>query len=108
MLKVLHRYSSTGPDVVQHFRALRVDGNLIYIGTDNKFYYDRLDDPKKLNVLERALSEVHRIRLRTQIALVENLEQATNGDSHPSNPDIDDPLLSEGLNLGGVLKVEDE
>jgi DNA polymerase III subunit gamma/tau len=107
MLKVLNRYSSTGPAVVQHFRPLRIDGNLVYIATDKNLYYDRLNDPKKLNVLERAMSEVHKVRLRVQLALVDDLDRATTGDTTASPVDLDDPLLSEGLDLGGVIKSED-
>jgi DNA polymerase III gamma/tau subunit len=105
MLRALNRYSSTGPAVVEHFRPLRVEGNLITIATDKKLYYDRLNSPEKLNVLERAFTEVHRIRVRVTLALVDHLDPVTPGASDQTQ-EAEDPLLAEMRQLGGVPSAD--
>jgi hypothetical protein len=107
MLRALYRYSRTGPDVVEKFRVQRVDGNLIYLVTDNKLYLERLQHPEKLAVLERAFYDVHRIGVRVQLALVDHLD-AADDPVKASSVDADDPLISTALELGGKLKEDDE
>ena len=47
-LKALYRYSKNGPDLMQYFRVVRVDGNTLYLGTDNTLYYEKLQYPEKI------------------------------------------------------------
>ena len=39
VLRALLRYSKTGPDVMKHFRAQRVEGSTVYLCTDNQVFY---------------------------------------------------------------------
>ncbi len=101
MLKVLGKLNKTGPDLVQYFRALRVDGNVVYIGTDNGLFHERLNHPQKVELVERSLFAVHKIPLRVKVVM-------TAGDDMGAgvpNVDIDpnDPLLSEGAQLGATI-----
>src|SRR5205085_3195958 len=48
MLRTLGRMNKTGPDLVQYFRPLKVDGNQVILATDNELYFDRLNVPTKL------------------------------------------------------------
>ena len=89
----------------------RVDGNLVYLCTDNDLYFSRLhQQPAKLNALERALHDVHRVPVRVQVTLVDTLEQATSAgvDQTASDLDVDDPLLATGLELGGQISSDDD
>lgn len=105
MLKALYRYSSTGPDVVQHFRVQRVDGNNVYITTDNSFYFSRLyKHPEKIAVVERALLDVHGVQLRVHVTRSDREGQP----SAAREADMDDPLLSLARDLGGQVQEPDD
>lgn len=107
-LKALAGYSSTGPHVVQHFRIQRVDGDVVYLCTDNELYFRRLDGQhEKLEVMARAFWDVHHVRLRIQVVLVEDMNQALN-DVQSKSRITDDRLIASALELGGRLKDEDE
>jgi hypothetical protein len=97
--------NKTGPDLVQHFRPLRVDGNLVYLGTDNGLFFERLQHPAKVELVERSLSHVHKMPLRVKIEMTSggNYDEA-------GTPliDPDDPLLAHGLELGAEIKPMDK
>jgi DNA polymerase-3 subunit gamma/tau len=108
LLKVLYRYSKSGPGVLEHFRVLRVDGNLLTICTDNQLYFDRLNmQTEKLSVIQRALYDVHQVQLRVKVALVDSMGQMDNHQIPPD--DMDDPVIRLALDeLGGQIKDDDE
>jgi DNA polymerase III subunit gamma/tau len=106
MLRALSKYSSSAPGVVQHFRAHRVDGNQLYLCTDNELFFGRLNGQhEKLKVIEKALYDVHKTRLKVQVLLVDNFEGT--GAAQPDTP-FDDPLLSLGAQLGAEIKPRDK
>lgn len=96
-LKALERYSSTGPAVLEHFKISRVDGNLLYIATDNVVYYRRLaGQDQKLKAISRALNDVHDLWLRIQVELVGDAVRQGNTDSQVA----EDPFLTTARELG--------
>jgi len=101
-LKALYRYSKNGPDLMQYFRVVKVDGSTVYLGTDNQLYYDKLQFPEKIQLLERVLYEVHRIRLHVRVIMVSATDQVTVA-SDEAGFDVNDPLLSEGAQLGARI-----
>ncbi|MCA0452410.1 MAG: DNA polymerase III subunit gamma/tau [Chloroflexi bacterium] len=107
-LKALYRYSKNGPDLMQYFRVVRVDGNTVFLGTNNSLYYDKLQVPEKIQVLERVFYEVHRVRLHVRVIMVEgddaSIEQSNDGLGFDPN----DPLLSEGAQLGAKITPVDK
>ena len=107
-LKALFKYSSSGPPVLEQFKVQKVDGNLVYLCTDTKVYFDRLyGQQEKINAIERALYDVHRVGLRATIVLVDSLETVASGDAQNSD-EISDPVISLGLELGGELIPEED
>ncbi|MBI1280342.1 MAG: DNA polymerase III subunit gamma/tau [Anaerolineaceae bacterium] len=105
-LKALYRYSKSGPDLMQHFRVVRVDGNTLFLGTDNALYYEKLQYPEKIQVLERVFYEVHRVRLHVRLTMVGSNEmQDTPVEAQGFDPN--DPLLSEGAQLGAKITPVD-
>jgi DNA polymerase-3 subunit gamma/tau len=105
MLRQLGKLNKTGPDLVQYFRALKVDGNIVYLGTDNELYFERLQHPAKLELVERSLTIVHRVPLKVKVIMVRG-EGGGGGDEHASPViDPDDPLLAHGLELGAEIKL---
>jgi hypothetical protein len=104
MLRALSKYSSSAPGVVQHFRVQRIDGNQLYICTDNDFYFGRLNGQReKLQVIEKALYDVHRARLKVQVVLVTTFDE---GGSKQGGI-YDDPLLALGAQLGAEIKPKE-
>lgn len=102
-LKALYRYSKNGPDLMQYFRVMRVDGSTVFLGTDNQLYYEKLQYPEKIQVLERVLYEVHRTRLYVKVIMVGGDEMSDQALSMPPGLDPNDPLLSEASSLGAQI-----
>jgi len=106
MLRALGKLNKTGPDLVQYFRPLKVDGNIVFLGTDNQLYLERLQHPAKLQLVERSLSAVHKMPLKVKVIIVnggEGGEAGTSGEPMPGLP-LDDPLLALGRELGAEIK----
>jgi DNA polymerase-3 subunit gamma/tau len=103
-LKALYRYSKTGPDLMQYFRVIKVDGSTVFLGTDNQLYYERLQQPEKLQLLERVFFEVHRLRLYVRVIMI-STEEMNTAMTVNAVPGVDptDPLLSEAANLGATI-----
>jgi hypothetical protein len=109
MLTALYKRNQSAPEVVKAYRVHHVDGNLVYICTDDEFLFGRLDgELEKLGVIERAFYDVHRIGLRVQVILVDNLEQIAEAQQTDSD-EVDDPLVRLGLDeLGAQITDDDE
>ncbi len=108
MLRTLGRLNKTGPDLVQYFRPLKVDGNVLFLGTDNELYIERLQHPTKLELVERALSAVHKVPLKIKVIKVANggrQDVDAPGDISPDVP-LDDPLLALGRELGAEITAK--
>jgi DNA polymerase III subunit gamma/tau len=106
MLRALYNRNRSAPDVLKAYRVHRVDGNTVYIGTDDEFLFGRLDgQTEKLSIIEAALHDVHGVRLRVQCVLVNKQGE---GKSRAAADPVDDPVLSMGLELGGQISGDDE
>lgn len=104
VLRALQRYSSTSRGVMDYFRVLRIDGNVVTLGTDQDFYYKRIaaaEDKKRL--IERAFYDVFRIPVRVHVALVSDLGANERNES-AVNVDRDDPLISTGIEFGAEVR----
>ncbi len=102
-LKALEKYSSTGPAVLEQFKVLRIDGNLLYMGTDSVVYFKRLaGQDQKLKAISRALHDVHSLWLRVQVELMGDAARQGNTESRAS----EDPLLSAARDLGARVLPE--
>ncbi len=106
-LKALYRYSKNGPDLMQYFRVVRVDGNTLFLGTDNTLYYEKLQYPEKIQVLERVFFEVHRVRLHVRLMMVSS-NDLQDAPVEAQGFDPNDPLLSEGAQLGAKITPVDK
>lgn len=100
-MHILGQRSSNAPEVMRYFRVLRVDGNIIYLGTDTELYYEKLQYPEKVQLLEQVFSHVHKNPLRIKIVLVGG---DIPGETLPDSVDMSDPLASLGAELGAEIK----
>ncbi len=103
MLTALMRINQQAPAVVSHFQPVRVDGDLIVIGSPESVFVERLDYPDKLGVLEQAFSRVHGAALRVRVVLITEQPERPGAAEH-----ADDPLLSLGMELGGEIGPLDD
>ncbi len=72
------------------------------MATDNDVFYGRLSGQRqKLRVIERALFDIHNVKLRVSVLLVQSFDQAAE-----DAPPPDDPLLSLGAQLGAEIKPQ--
>ncbi len=111
VLSAMYRLNKTSPDVMRYFRVLRVEGNVVYLCTDNGVYFDRIHPyPQKRKVIEQALADVFRMPLSVQVVLVSSPEMkaAEAGLATEASVDSSDALLSTGLELGAEIKRIDK
>ncbi len=108
VLQAMVRYSKTSPELMRYFRALRVEGNVAYICTDNEVYFNRIQPyPEKRGVIEKALADVFRTPISVQIVKVTAQELASissGGTVAKNEADSGDLLLSTGRELGAEIK----
>ena len=103
-LSTLYQHNRSAPAIVEHFRVLRVEGNVVVLGTDNDLYLERLQHPDKLRILEWVLTNIHKIPLRVRLMKTDGSEPA-GGEPAPAHAvDMNDPLVSLGLELGAEIK----
>jgi DNA polymerase-3 subunit gamma/tau len=103
-LRTLYNHNQSAPAIVEHFQVLRVEGNVVVLGTDNDLYLERLQHPEKLRILEWVLSNIHKVPLRVRLMKTDGSEP-TDGDPAPTHTvDMNDPLVSLGLELGAEIK----
>jgi len=103
VLQAMGKISRTSPEVMRYFRVQRVDGNIVFICTDNQVYFDRIYPyPEKKKVVEQALSNMFKVRLHVQVVKVNDMN--TLGDEVTSVNITDDPLLATGRELGAEIR----
>jgi DNA polymerase-3 subunit gamma/tau len=95
--------------VVEQFRALKIEGNVVYLATDNPIYYQRLyGQTEKLTAIERKLRAVYDIALRVQVVLVDDFDARVGGNT-PSPGDVPDrPIFNKAREVGGKIKRVDK
>ncbi len=94
------------PALLEHCQVRTIDGNVVIINTKSDFFRQKLEAPDKRNAIERALSEMFGVRLKTRIV-------AQGGDIVDSSSDLydsvdpDDPVQSQGMEMGARIKPID-
>jgi DNA polymerase-3 subunit gamma/tau len=91
------------PNLMDHARVITVEGNQVIIGVEEKFYLEKLTDQTRLAWVERAISRVTDTPLRVRYVLADDLDLES-----PHSDLLDDPLIQEGLELGGQIQDVDE
>ena len=96
---------------MRYFKVQRVEGNTVYLCTDNDVYYQRIHPyPEKRQAIEKALGDVFRAQMTIQVVMVNSDELEAMNNASPDNPtggssvDIHDSLLSTGIELGAEIK----
>jgi DNA polymerase-3 subunit gamma/tau len=91
------------PNLMEYVRIIQVEGNTVVAGVTTPIYLDKLNDSTRIRWVERALSNVTGgLSLRVRYVLAEG----DNAARTPSPDLMDDPLIQEGLGLGGQIRGE--
>jgi DNA polymerase-3 subunit gamma/tau len=99
----------TLPDLMSHAHVTSVEGNRITLGVKARFYLDKLNDPKRISWIERALQRVLALEQPVIVRLVNSNETAKDMRYITPSPDvINDPLIEVGAELGANIQLEDE
>jgi len=103
VLQAMGKIHRTSPEVMRYFRVQRVDGNTVFICTDNQVYFDRIYPyPEKKKIVEQALSNLFKVRLHVQVVKVSDMNKLN--DETASVNITDDPLLATGRELGAEIR----
>lgn len=93
------------PNLMDHAKVVTVEGNTVVMGVPQQLYMDKLNDPTRIKWVERALTNVTNMQLRVRYIL---LDDADSGIFSPSPDVADDPVIQEGLGLGGQIREDNE
>lgn len=104
VLRMAGNQNKAAPAAIEQLRVLRVEGNVVVMSTNDDLIFEKFKDLKRLQLLEWALSNVHKTQLRAKVVLAqtENAPKAVKADM-----DMNDPLLQEGLELGAEIHPHD-
>lgn len=93
------------PNLMEYAKVVNVDGNLVTMGVSNQIYLNKLMDETRVRWVERAISNVTDEKLRVRYVLMNEADSI----QHTSEEDLaDDPLIQEGLGLGGQIREDSE
>jgi len=101
--RVANRLNINLPALMDHAHVRQVDGNRVIIGVTNDIFREKLEASDKREALEKALQAVHKVPLKVQIVVASG--QQDSGTAKSS--DVNDPLVSLGLELGAEVSQDD-
>lgn len=73
ILRVMAGINSQSPAVMEHYRAVRVKGNHVVLGTTNALFFNRIHGhTEKIKIVEQALSRYFKKQLRVSVTLLDS------------------------------------
>lgn len=100
--KILSRafqYDTGIPPLFSHVLNWGVEGNRLILAVSNQVFQQKMSDPKRAKVIEQAIFDLHEVKLRLEVRVVEAGTEAVTADA--ATPE--DPLIAAGKALGGVI-----
>ncbi len=102
ILTQVHRYNRNLPPLLEHAHVRLIDGNRLILGVPSEIFRQKIAEPKRAKVIEQAISDLHQVKLRVDVRVVDNV-LAPEATSKAEAPAVDDPLIAAGKELGGVV-----
>lgn len=100
------QYNKNIPPLMDHAQPRVIDGNRMVLGVLNQFFLEKLSDPERTKYIERAIFDIHNVKLRIKTQIVDgfddNVEQIT------IDAEDDDPLIAAARELGGEVDTDGE
>ena len=97
-----HRYNRNIPALLEHAHARAIEGNRLVLGVQKDFFQKKLAAPERAKVIEQAIFDLHNVRLRLEVRLVDGAAPPPPAIDQ-SSPEAEDPLVAAGKALGGVV-----
>ncbi len=102
ILTQVHRYNRSIPPLLEHAHVRLIEGNRLILGVQTEIFQQKIAEPKRARVIEQAINDLHNVKLRLDVHVVENV--LANDEEAPSAAStVDDPLIAAGQELGGVI-----
>ena len=102
ILSRAYEYNRNIPPLLENAHVRSIEGNRLILGVENPVFVKMIEDPKRARVLEQAIHDLHQVKLRIEVRVVDSViapdEAAQTGEAV-----IDDPLIAAGKELGGVV-----
>lgn len=93
------------PNLMEYCKVVAVEGNTVIISVQTQIYLDKLSDETRVKWVERAISNVTKTKdLRVRYILMADADNYASSENTLS----DDPLIQEGLGLGGQIREDNE
>ena len=99
ILTQVHRYNRNIPPLLEHAHVRLVEGNRLILGVQTELFQQKIADPKRAKVIEQAIFDLHDVKLRLEVRVVDAGSEAVMADAAAP----EDPLIAAGKALGGVL-----
>ncbi len=103
ILTQAHRYNRSVPPLLEHAHVRRIEGNRLVLGVQTEFFRQMIADPKRSRVIEQAIHDLHQVKLRIEVHVVEGVSAPSESAPDAAKPTADDPLVAAGRELGGVV-----
>ena len=106
ILTRVHGYSRNIPPLLEHAHVRAIEGNRLILGVVEKFFQEKIAAHDRARVIEQAIFDLHKVKLRIEVRVVDQVIEPQETDEAVSDED-EDPLISAGKLLGGVVDESD-
>ena len=100
ILTQVHRYNRNIPPLLEHAHVRLIEGNRLVLGVQTELFQQKIADSKRSKVIEQAIFDLHDVKLRLEVRVVDAVMTATES-GQVAAPD--DPLIAAGKALGGIV-----
>ncbi len=102
ILTQVHRYNRNIPPLLEHAHVRLIEGNRLILGVLTELFQQKIADPKRSKVIEQAIFDLHEVKLRLEVRVVDGVMAAAETEK-AETPTPDDPLIAAGKALGGIV-----
>ncbi len=100
--KQVFRYNRNIPPLLEHAHVRLIDGNRLILGVQSEVFKNKISEPKRAQVIEQAIYDLHQVKLRLDVRVVDNVLAPEQASAVPEH-EPEDPLIAAGKELGGVV-----
>ena len=75
-----------------------IEGNRLILGVTSEIFQGMIADPKRARVIEQAINDMHKVKLRIDVRVVDSILAPI--DDAPVETAVDDPLVAAGQGAG--------
>ena len=102
ILTQVHRYNRSIPPLLEHAHVRLIEGNRLILGVQTEIFQQKIADPKRSKVIEQAIFDLHEVKLRLEVRVVDGVLAPSETDAVEAAA-LEDPLVAAGKELGGVV-----